>query len=79
MTEYVDRKAVRDKLIIDDAITMKGLAILNRFPASNVEVVRRGKWIEMDGCMTICSECNTLGCGTRYCSNCGARMEGYNG
>lgn len=79
MTEYVDRQRLRDVLYGEDAITMKGLAILNGFPVADVQDVRHGEWIELDGCMTICSECNSLGCGTRYCSNCGARMEGYNG
>ena len=40
---------------------------------------RRGRWIEADSCMEICSECNGLGCGTRYCPNCGAEMEGRDG
>lgn len=33
-----------------------------------------GRWIETDSCMTVCSECHGIGCGTRYCPNCGAKM-----
>ena len=39
--QYVDRYLLRDKLYAEDAITMKGVAILNEFPAADVvEVVR---------------------------------------
>lgn len=39
--QYVDRYLLRDKLYAEDAITMKGVAILNNFPAADVvEVVR---------------------------------------
>lgn len=39
--QYVDRFLLRDKLYAEDAITMKGVAILNEFPAADVvEVVR---------------------------------------
>lgn len=36
---------------------------------------KRGRWLPLDDCMTICSECNSLGCNTKYCPNCGAEME----
>ena len=39
--QYVDRYLLRDKLYAEDAITMKGVAILNEFHAADVvEVVR---------------------------------------
>lgn len=42
--QYVDRFLLRDKLYQEDAVTMKGVAILNEFPAADVvEVVRCGK------------------------------------
>ena len=41
--QYVDRYLLRDKLYAEDAITMKGVAILNKFPA--VDVVERPRWI----------------------------------
>lgn len=43
--------------------------------SSEDHLVRCGHWIEMDSCMSVCSECNGLGCGSAYCPNCGAKME----
>lgn len=41
MTEYIDREALRNALYEADAITMKGVEIINNFPAVDVvEVVR---------------------------------------
>lgn len=34
--QYVDRYLLRDKLYAEDAITMKGVVILNEFPVANV-------------------------------------------
>jgi hypothetical protein len=34
-----------------------------------------GHWIDVDGCMTICSECGMLGCGDSRCHYCGAEMD----
>ena len=34
-----------------------------------------GTWISVDSCMTVCSECGMIGCGTPYCPNCGAKMN----
>lgn len=39
--QYVDRFLLRDKLYAEDAITMKGVAILNEFPAADVVAVVR--------------------------------------
>lgn len=36
---------------------------------------KKGVWYTIDECMTICSECHSLGCGTPYCPTCGAEME----
>ena len=35
-----------------------------------------GHWLEMDSCMTACSVCGGLGCGSQFCPNCGAKMIG---
>lgn len=41
MADYIDRIALRDVLYEAEAITMKGLRILNQFPSADVvEVVR---------------------------------------
>lgn len=40
---------------------------------------RSGLWIGEDDCVQFCSECSGLGCGTRYCPSCGARMENADG
>lgn len=41
MTDYIEREAVRNELYDADAITMRGVAILNNFPSANaVEVIR---------------------------------------
>ena len=33
----------------------------------------KGHWIDMgDSCISICSECGSMGCGSRYCPECGA-------
>ena len=86
MAEYVDREKLRDALYESDAITMRGVAILNRFPAADVVPVRRGRWIkDCDRVMgdgwtytqRHCSECGgqTVEC-VNYCQFCGARMDG---
>lgn len=41
MADYIEREAVRNELYDADAITMRGVVILNNFPAADVvEVVR---------------------------------------
>ena len=58
MAEYIDREAIRDALYDADAITMNGVKILNQFPSSDVEPVKRGRWIynaESGEC--VCSAC----------------------
>ena len=39
MSDYISREALRDVLYEEDAITMKGVAILNTFPAADVRPV----------------------------------------
>ena len=43
---YIEREALRDALYEADAITMKGIAIINQFPAANVAPVVHGRWRE---------------------------------
>ena len=42
--EYVDKIALRQVLYDEDAITMKGLRLLNQFPVADVKPVVRGRW-----------------------------------
>ena len=43
-----------------------------------VPVPPHGRWIDLDSCMAFCSNCNSLGCWSNYCPNCGAKMENAN-
>ncbi len=43
MVDYIEREAVRNELYDADAITMKGIAILNKFPSADVVKVIRCK------------------------------------
>ena len=43
MSEYIEREALRDALYEADAITMKGIAIINQFPAADVAPVVRSR------------------------------------
>ena len=88
MTEYIERKAVRDTLYDADAITMSGVKILNQFPGADVAPVRHGRWVDNH-----CTACGMMPMGDEmwklcdfepprfekfmdYCPNCGAKMDG---
>ena len=88
MTEYIEREAALEfemevEADPDDiqAIT-NGMALyaeyIKTIPVADVAPVKRGHWITVDGCMTICSECGSVGCKSKYCQYCGAKMEGGN-
>ena len=89
MTEYVERKALRDTLYDADAITMSGVKILNQFPVADVAPVRHGRWISVPHKLArICSVCNRdepykfadIDADVYdYCPSCGAKMDGGNG
>ena len=88
MTEYIERKALRDTLYDADAITMSGVKILNQFPSADVAPVRHGRWVDNH-----CTACGMMPMGDEmwklcdfepprfekfmdYCPNCGAKMDG---
>ena len=88
MTEYIERKAIRDALYDADAITMSGVKILNQFPGADVAPVRHGRWVNNH-----CTACGMMPMGDEmwklcdfepprfekfmdYCPNCGAKMDG---
>lgn len=93
MAEYIERAALRDALYDADAITMRGVKILNQFPTAEMEPVRHGRWIDkqeddLTEGMWRCSACgedfyfpedNPSEYGANYCSACGAEMGGADG
>ena len=86
MTEYIERKALRDTLYDADAITMNGVKILNQFPSADVAPVRHGRWVSVPHKLArVCSVCNRdepykfadIDADVyNYCPNCGAKMDG---
>lgn len=83
MAEYIDREAIRNRLYDADAIAMNGVAMLNNFPAADVEEVKHGRWIEQSAPRWktwYCSECKTLGSPHwKRCPVCEAKMDGGKG
>lgn len=88
MSDCVERIVLRDALYKADAITMKGIKIINQFPAADVAPVRHGRWIKESDGGTRCSVCNkrvrdATGGGDApvdlsdmpYCPKCGAKMD----
>lgn len=82
MAEYIEREAVRDALYDADAITMKGIAIINSFPAADVvEVVRYQEAIRaLNGALIVdnrrCFDGENFPCGYRqWCEMCDANEE----
>ena len=86
MTEYIERKALRDTLYDADAITMSGVKILNQFPSADVAPVRHGRWVSVPHKLArVCSVCNRdepykfadIDADVYdYCPSCGAKMDG---
>lgn len=78
--DYIEREAVRNALYDADAITMKGVAVLNQFPAADVVEVVHGRWLPCGfGNEIMCSVCRGELDDVweyRHCPNCGARMDG---
>ena len=89
MTEYIERKALRDTLYDADAITMSGVKILNQLPGADVAPVRHGRWVSVPHKLArVCSVCNRdepykfadIDADVYdYCPSCGAKMDGGNG
>lgn len=89
MNEYIEREAICYQLEKQESIDGQPRAIrrarriVESFPAADVVPVRHGRWIWTETGNTdyeqfwICSECkDRMYYQTRYCPDCGARMEG---
>ena len=86
MADYIDREALRDALWDANAATMRGIAIVNTFPAADVAPVRRGRWEKKHDDVHYWYECSV--CAERrprnqygfawhsfYCPCCGSMMS----
>ena len=86
MADLIDRDKLRDALYDADAITFRGLEILNTFPTVNAEPVKHGEWEPSPHLFGYvrCSECHDCniwsewidGKKWNFCPNCGADMRG---
>ncbi len=82
LAEYINREKAIDIIRKHwsrhdgDTACQKAIDELRTCEAEKVRPAKEGTWIELDNCMEVCSECGGLGCGSKYCPNCGAKMEG---
>ena len=84
MDDYIRREAAKAQIRmayshIEDRVAIN--CVLNDVPAADVTPVRHGRWIdsEEDGHLSICGVCNypvDRFYKTKYCPNCGAKMDG---
>ena len=81
MSEYIKREALLDNIRMDTAPFSVAMVFrhIHNAPATDVEPVRRGEWIEDDYAFNRCSECgyefDSPEIKTPYCPNCGAKMD----
>lgn len=83
MAEYIDREEYCEKHCrCSNEYCDKESCSIWKAPAADVAPVRRGHWIEENGCQ-ICSECGEEHewdeYRAAYCDVCGAKMEVGNG
>lgn len=91
MTEYISKEAVIKKIAevqdkattgADDVAYYRAIKIIRDEPASDVQPVKCGHWIEVTPRHSECSICDTtcliavypISKNANYCPNCGARM-----
>ena len=77
MADFINREALRNELYDADAITMRGVAILNNFPSADVVQVVRCKDCKHweDGYFGYCTKTHTAMDYDAFCSY-GERREG---
>lgn len=83
MAQYINAVEAAEKVAAATGFKLADLVdIFAEVPAADVAPVRRGHWIEEDGCQ-ICSECGEEHewdeYRAAYCDVCGAKMEVDNG
>ena len=83
MVKYINAAEAAEKVAEATGIPLADLVdVFAKVPAADVAPVRRGHWIEEDGCQ-ICSECGEEHewdeYRATYCDACGAKMEVDNG
>ena len=79
MAKYINAAEAAEKAAEATGIKIADLVdVFAEIPAADVAPVRRGHWIEEDGCQ-ICSECGEEHewdeYRAAYCDVCGAKME----
>lgn len=67
--DLISRIALRDALYDADAITMRGVDIINQFPAVDAEPVRTGRWVDCEPVYTNSGVKHNA----KECSECGQR------
>lgn len=83
--KYVSCNDLRNALYEADAVTMRGVAIINGFPAADVAPVLHGRWERIydkpaGGPRLRCSLCRSRSLyAFYYCPDCGAKMDGGHG
>lgn len=76
----IDAEALRDALYEADAITMRGVAIINQFPTIEAKPIVHAHW-NADGRCTNCGGHAPFFAyaddwfETKYCPHCGAQMD----
>lgn len=86
MAKYIDADKFERAIMfsadpdIDNDAAYAVISLLNMQPTADVEPVKRGKWINDDSGVIVCSECGEehewQDYRASYCDTCGAKMEG---
>lgn len=85
MAEYIERESLlneicENKLMVREPAAKKIIGIIESVTAADVRPERHGEWkINPDGYYPYCTECGEEPQGgemTKWCPNCGAKMDG---
>ena len=84
LTEFRDDQTVSKYLSVENCLVARdaierATKVLKSLPAADVELVKRGRWVQqpLNGThIWRCSKCETIGSPQwNYCPKCGARMN----